>query len=73
MSEIAQVLQREFVYIQYYFQLRQIAGYWILGIVVGSLVSVFAKDTIHGTFDRIRDRKWGLWGVVPASLLRKFR
>ena len=71
MSEITQVLQREFVYIQYYFllQLRQIAGYWILGMVVGSLVSVFAKDTIHGAFDRIRDRKWGLWGVVPASLL----
>lgn len=71
MSEVVEVLQREFVYIQYYFllQLRQIAGYWILGMVVGSLVSVFAKDTIHGAFDRIRDKKWGLWGVVPASLL----
>ena len=71
MNEVLEVLQREFVYIQYYFllQLRQIAGYWILGMVVGSLVSVFAKDTIHGAFDRIRDKKWGLWGVVPASLL----
>ena len=71
MSEVVQVLQREFVYIQYYFQLqlRQIAAYWICGMVVGSLVSVFAKDTIHGAFDRIRDKKWGLWGVVPASLL----
>ena len=71
MSEVVEVLQREFVYIQYYFllQLRQIAGYWILGMVVGSLVSVFAKDTIHGAFDRIRNKKWGLWGVVPASLL----
>ena len=71
MSEVVGVLQREFVYIQYYFllQLRQIAGYWILGMVVGSLVSVFAKDAIHGAFDRIRDKKWGLWGVVPASLL----
>ena len=71
MSEVVEVLQREFVYIQYYFllQLRQIAGYWILGMVVGSLVSVFAKDTIHGAFDRIRDKKWELWGVVPASLL----
>ncbi len=71
MNEIFQVLRREFVYAWYYFllQLRQIAGYWILGMVVGSLVSVFAKDTIHGAFDRIRDKKWGLWGVVPASLL----
>ncbi len=71
MNEAVEVLQREFVYVWYYFalQLRQIAGYWILGMVVGSLVSVFAKDTIHGAFDRIRDKKWGLCGVVPASLL----
>lgn len=42
-------MRREFVYISYYFsiQLRQIALYWILGMVVGSLVSVFAKDAIH--------------------------
>ncbi len=71
MNEVVEVLHREFVYVWYYFtlQLRQIAGYWILGMVVGSLVSVFAKDTIHGAFDRIRNKKWGLWGVVPASLL----
>ena len=71
MNEVFEVLHREFVYVWYYFllQLRQIAGYWILGMVVGSLVSVFAKDAVHGAFDRIRDKKWGLWGVVPASLL----
>ena len=71
MSEIYEVLRREFVYVWYYFQLqlRQIAGYWALGMVIGSLVSVFAKDSIHNAFDRIRDKKWGLWGVVPASLL----
>ena len=71
MNEVLEVLNREFVYVWYYFllQLGQIAGYWILGMVVGSLVSVFAKDTIHVAFDRIRDKKWGLWGVVPASLL----
>ncbi len=50
-------------------QLRQIVGYWILGMVVGSLVSVFAKDAIHGAFDRIRDKKWGVWGIIPASIL----
>ena len=65
------IIRRELVYISYYFmvQLRQIAGYWVLGMVVGSLVSVFAKDAIHNAFARIRDKKWGLWGVVPASLL----
>ncbi|MCM1190666.1 MAG: permease [bacterium] len=66
-----EVIQREFVYVSYYFtvQLRQIAGYWVLGMVIGSLVSVFAKDAIHGAFESIRDKKWGVWGVIPASLL----
>ncbi|MCM1561870.1 MAG: permease, partial [Butyrivibrio sp.] len=47
-----EIIQREFIYVSYYFmiQLRQIAGYWILGMVIGSLVSVFAKDAIHGAF-----------------------
>ncbi len=71
MNEWFEIIQRELIYISYYFmvQLRQIAGYWILGMVLGSLVSVFAKDAIHGAFDRIRDKKWGLWGVIPASIL----
>lgn len=68
---MVEVLRREFVYISYYFmvQLCQIAFYWVLGMVIGSLVSVFAKDAIHNCFDRLRDKKWGVWGVVPASLL----
>ncbi len=66
-----EVLHREFIYVWYYFtvQLRQIAGYWALGMVIGSLVSVFFKDTIHGAFAGIKDKKWGVWGVIPASLL----
>lgn len=68
---VLEILQREFIYIRYYFliQLHQIAFYWILGMVIGSLVSVFAKDAIHGCFEKIRDKKWGVWGIVPASLL----
>lgn len=69
--ELFDVMRREFIYINYYFmvQLRQIAFYWILGMVIGSLVSVFAKDAIHNCFDGLRDKKWGVWGVIPASLL----
>lgn len=65
------LLHREFVYISYYFmvQLRQIALYWILGMVIGSLVSVFAKDAIHNCFAGLKDKKWGVWGIIPASLL----
>ncbi len=38
-------IQREAVYLWYYLdiQLRQIAPYWALGIVLGSAVSVFGK------------------------------
>lgn len=66
-----EVLHREFVYVWYYFtvQLEQIFRYWVLGMVIGSVVSVFFKDTIHGAFAGIKDKKWGVWGVIPASLL----
>ena len=66
-----EIIHREFVYVSYYFmvQLRQIAGYWALGMVIGSLVSVFAKDAIHNCFGGLKDKKWGVWGVIPASLL----
>lgn len=69
--ELTAVFEREFIYIGYYFQiqLRQIAPYWALGMVIGSFVSVFAKDAIHSCFEQIKDKKWGVWGVVPASIL----
>lgn len=71
MSEIVKVLHREFVYIWYYFdiQLRQIFWYWVLGMAIGSLVSVFAKDRIHGLFIRMQQTRWGLLGIIPACLL----
>ena len=64
-------LHREFVYLWYYFdvQLRQIFWYWVLGIVLGSCVSVFLKDKIHGIFRSMSESRMGLVGIVPASLL----
>ena len=46
------ILRREGVYLWYYFdlQLRQIFPYWVLGMVLGSLISVFIKDRIHTLF-----------------------
>ena len=66
-----EVLRREIVYIWYYFdlQFRQIFWYWVLGMAIGSAVSVFAKDRIHRIFSRMKDTRWGLLGVVPACLL----
>ena len=64
-------LRREWVYVWYYFtlQLRQIAPYYALGIVLGSVISVFVKDRIHGLFRALGDKKLGALGVVPASIL----
>ena len=68
---MAEILRREWVYLWYYFtlQLRQIAGYWALGIVLGSVISVFVKDHIHGLFRSLGDKKLGVLGVIPASIL----
>ena len=65
------ILHREFVYIWYYFdvQLRQIFGYWALGIVLGSCVSVFLKDRIHGIFRSMGTTRMGILGIIPASIL----
>lgn len=55
------ILHREFVYIWYYFdiQLRQIFPYWVLGMVLGSAVSVFAKEKIHNAVRSLSGKKLG--------------
>lgn len=62
-----EILHREFVYLWYYFdvQLRQIFWYWVLG----SCVSFFLKDKIHGLLRSMSESRMGLVGIVPASLL----
>ena len=71
MSEVWSILRRELVYIWYYFdvQLRQIFWYWVLGMAIGSLISVFAKDKIHRLFARMQGKRLGLAGIIPACLL----
>ncbi|WP_292464108.1 permease [Methanolobus sp.] len=65
------IFQREFIYLWYYFTIlfNQIVIYWIFGIVLGSVVSVFGKDKIHSLFVSTQNKKLGVFGVVPASLL----
>ena len=71
MNNIMALIQREFIYIWYYFeiQLRQIFWYWIIGMAIGSLISVFAKDKIHGAFAELQGKKLGLLGIIPACIL----
>lgn len=65
------MIKREFIYIWYYFvlQLKQILPYWILGIVLGSVISVFVKDKIHDAVQKMGEHKLGILGIVLASIL----
>lgn len=65
------ILRREFIYLWYYFsiQLEQIALYWALGIVLGSVISVFGKERIHRLFSSLQNKHLGAFGVIPASLI----
>jgi uncharacterized membrane protein YraQ (UPF0718 family) len=64
-------MKRELIYFWYYFfiQLQQIAGYWVLGMILGSVIAVFGKEKIHNLFAGMRDKRLGILGLVPASLL----
>ena len=65
------ILPREFIYLWYYFtlQLEQIYIYWLLGMAIGSFVSVFGKNKIHELFASLRDKKLSLFGIIPACIL----
>ena len=69
--QMLKILHREFIYLRYYFELQftQIFWYWVLGIAIGSFISVFAKDGIHNLFRRMRNKKWGVLGIIPACML----
>jgi len=66
-----EILRRELIYLWYYFtiQTEQIIWYWIFGMALGSLISVFGKEKIHTLFVKMRNTKIGIFGVIPASLL----
>lgn len=65
------ILNREFIYLRYYFIIlfEQIAPYWALGIVLGSVISVFGKEKIHKLFTSMLCKRLGAFGVIPASLI----
>ena len=66
-----EAIKREFIYLWYYadIQFRQILIYYIIGILIGSAISVFAKDKIHKILSKANEKKWGLFGIVPACIL----
>lgn len=66
-----EIIRREAVYLWYYFdlQLRQILPYFLLGILLGSIISVFVKDKIHELFRSLGNKKLGFLGIIAASVL----
>lgn len=71
MAALLNILHREGVYLWYYFsiQLSQIFRYWVLGMVLGSMLSVFAKEHIHGLFRSLQGKRLGVLGIFIASAL----
>lgn len=68
---MAVAIRREFIFLWYYFdlQFRQIFRYWALGILIGSCVSVFLKGGIHSRMASLQDKRIGILGIFPASVL----
>lgn len=68
---INEIIKRESIYLWYYFTvlLQQIGPYWILGIALGSIISVFGKKRIHLLFDSLQNKHLGVFGLIPASLI----
>ncbi len=68
---MTKIVKREFIYIWYYFsvQFRQIFGYWVIGMLIGSFISVFFKDRIHQAMRDLKSDGGNFAGIVLASVL----
>ncbi|MDO5388075.1 MAG: permease [Clostridia bacterium] len=68
---MTEIIKREAIYLLYYFeiQIKQILPYWAFGIVLGSIISVFAKNKILKAVESLNNTRLGTLGVIPASLL----
>ncbi|MDR2713335.1 MAG: hypothetical protein LBB91_09530 [Clostridiales bacterium] len=66
-----EILNREAVYLWFYFsiQFEQIFQYYVIGIAIGSIISVFGKQKINQLAISLQKKKMGVFGVIPASIL----
>ncbi len=65
------VVKRELIYVGYYFlvQFKQIFLYWVIGMVIGSIISVFFKDKIHNLMRNMKSDGGSIMGIIFASML----
>ena len=68
---MAEVLKTEWIYFWYYFTLQfsQIFWYWVAGMLIGSVVSVFFKDKIHALMRNMKSDGSSIVGIIFASIL----
>jgi hypothetical protein len=68
---VLEIIRREGIYLWYYTSVlvEQIFRYWILGIIIGSVISVFGKTEIQSLFIKLDKKKIGLLGLIPAALI----
>jgi len=66
-----EALHRELIFLWYYFSIMisLIARYWILGMILGSLISVFGKEKLHSLLTAMRRKNVGAMGIIPAALI----
>ena len=66
-----EILRTEFIYFWYYFTLQfsQIFWYWVAGMIIGSVVSVFFKDRIHALMRNMKSDGSSIPGMIFASAL----
>ena len=59
-------ISREGAYLWFYFsvQLEQLLPYWVLGMMLGSAISVFLKNRIHDTFRSLGEKKLGALKII---------
>lgn len=65
------IIRSNLINFWYFFsiQFNQIVKYWMFGILLGSVISVFGKNKIHTLFTAIQNKRLGVFGLIPASLL----
>jgi len=68
---MVEIVKREAIYFWFYFSilLQQIGPYWILGMILGSLISVFGKERLHKLFISMQDKHLGIFGLIPSCLI----
>jgi len=68
---MADILEREFIYVWYWFtvQFEQIAPWWVAGMALGSAVSVFAGARIGSAMRALAGGGNAARGMVTASVL----